>query len=129
MHQAIDSALDELATSVVDAIFNVHKALGPGLLESAYQTCLCIELRKRGIPIVAQEPVAIRYRGETVDAALRLDLSVDDRLIVEIKSVERLVPVHEAQLLTYLKLASKRLGLLVNFNVALIKQGIKRIVL
>ncbi len=129
MHQAIDSALDELATSVVDAIFNVHKALGPGLLESAYQTCLCIELRKRGIPFVAQEPVAIRYRGETVDAALRLDLSVDDRLIVEIKSVERLVPVHEAQLLTYLKLASKRLGLLVNFNVALIKQGIKRIVL
>jgi len=129
VHQAIDSALDELATSVVDAIFNVHKALGPGLLESAYQTCLCIELRKRGIPFVAQEPVAIRYRGETVDAALRLDLSVDDRLIVEIKSVERLVPVHEAQLLTYLKLASKRLGLLVNFNVALIKQGIKRIVL
>jgi GxxExxY protein len=129
VHQEIDSALDDLAKSVVDAAFTVHKTLGPGLLESAYEICLGIELKKRGIPFLTQVPVSISYSGETVESALRLDMIVDGRLILELKSIENLLPIHEAQLLTYLRLTNKRLGLLVNFNVPLIKHGIKRIVL
>lgn len=129
MHQGIDSALDDLAKVVVDAAFKVHKTLGPGLLESAYEACLGIELKRRGLPFVVQQPVRIVYENETVESALRLDMLVDNRLILELKAVESLLPVHEAQLLTYLKLTGRRLGLLINFNVPLIKHGIRRLVL
>jgi len=129
MHQGIDSALDDLAKVVVDAAFKVHKTLGPGLLESAYEACLGIELKRRGLPFVVQQPVRIVYEDETVESALRLDMLVDNRLILELKAVESLLPVHEAQLLTYLKLTGRRLGLLINFNVPLIKHGIRRLVL
>jgi GxxExxY protein len=129
MHQGIDGSLDDLAKQVVDATFKVHKALGPGLLESAYEVCLGIELRKRDIRFVCQQPVSIAYENETVESALRLDMLIDNRLILELKAVENLLPVHEAQLLTYLKLTGYRLGLLINFNVPLIKHGIKRLVL
>jgi GxxExxY protein len=129
MHQEIDSELDALARQVVDAAFKVHRSLGPGLLESAYEICLGVELSHRGLICETQVPVNITYGGVTVDSAFRLDLLVDGRLIVEIKAVEKLLPVHEAQLLTYLRLSSRRLGLLINFNVPLIKQGIKRLAL
>lgn len=129
MHQEIDGELDALARQVVDAAFKVHRSLGPGLLESAYEICLGVELRHRGLLCETQVPVNIAYGGVTVDSAFRLDLLVDARLIVEIKAVEKLLPVHEAQLLTYLRLSSRRLGLLINFNVPLIKNGIKRLAL
>jgi GxxExxY protein len=129
MHQEIPKQLDDLAALVVDAAFTVHKALGPGLLESAYQACLEIELARRGVSYVAQPALPIRYAGTTVEDAYRLDLLVGDQLVVELKAVDSLLPIHCAQLLTYLRLSSKRLGLLINFNTPLIKDGIKRIAL
>ena len=129
MHQEIPKQLDDLAALVVDAAFTVHRALGPGLLESAYQACLEIELARRGVAYVAQPALPIRYAGTTVEDAYRLDLLVGDALIVELKAVDSLLPIHSAQLLTYLRLSSKRLGLLINFNTPLIKDGIKRIAL
>ena len=129
MHQEIPKQLDELAALVVDAAFTVHKALGPGLLESAYQTCLGIELARRGIYYVAQPALPVRYAGTIVEDAYRLDFLVDNQLVVELKAVDSLLPIHGAQLLTYLRLSSKRLGLLINFNSPLIKDGIKRIAL
>ena len=128
MHQEIDARLDELARSVVDAAFQVHRTLGPGLLESAYGFCLSIELRKRGLPHRIQVPVSVVYDGTTIESAFRADLVVDDRLMVELKAVETLLPLHEAQLLTYLRLTGLRLGLLINFNTQRIKNGIKRLV-
>lgn len=129
MHQEIPKELDELARCVVDAAFKVHKALGPGLLESAYQACLEIELRQREVPFSAQHVLPICYEGVTVEGAYRMDLWIGDQLVVELKSVDQLLPVHSAQLLTYLKLSGRRLDLLINFNTPLIKDGIKRIVL
>jgi len=129
MHEPIPAGVEEIARQVVDAPFNVHKILGPGLLESVYETCLDYELTKRRIPFRRQVVVPILYDGVTLDADLRIDLLVADCLIVEIKAVEREHPVHVAQLLTYLKLTGHRLGLLLNFNVPLIKNGIKRVVL
>ncbi|HEY7990304.1 MAG TPA: GxxExxY protein [Stellaceae bacterium] len=119
---------DVLARQIVDSSFAVHSALGPGLLESVYQQCLVCELRSRKINIQQQIALPIRYRDTVVEAGLRLDLLADDKVIVEIKAIEKLLPVHEAQLLTYLKLAKKDLGILVNFNVPLIKDGIRRFV-
>nr|VFJ55211.1 MAG: GxxExxY protein [Candidatus Kentron sp. FM]VFJ55799.1 MAG: GxxExxY protein [Candidatus Kentron sp. FM]VFK10976.1 MAG: GxxExxY protein [Candidatus Kentron sp. FM] len=113
----------------MDAAYRVHSALGPGLLESVYEVCLCHELEKRAIPFQSQLVLPIVYDNVTLDAGLRLDLLVDDCLVVELKAVERMLPIHEAQLLTYLKLTDKRLGLLINFNVPLIKDGIRRMVL
>ena len=129
MHQEVGKELDALARQVVDAAFTVHKTLGPGLLESAYEVCLGIELNRRGINFESQLPLSIVYDDITVESAFRLDILVEDRLIVELKAVERLLPIHEAQLLTYLRLSQRRLGLLINFNTPLIKDGIKRLVL
>ncbi len=121
--------VNELSKVVVDAAFAVHNKLGPGLLESVYEVCLAHELEKRGLRLQRQIPVPIRYDGIQLDAGLRLDLLVENCLVVELKAVEELLPVHEAQLLTYLKLTGHRLGLLLNFNVPLIRDGIKRFVL
>ena len=112
----------------MDAAFKVHTTLGPGLLESVYEACLCQELKQRAIPFEAQVPVPVVYEGVTLDAGLRLDLLVGDAVVVEIKAVEKMLPLYEAQVLTYLKLAGRRLGLLINFNVPVIREGIKRIV-
>ena len=125
----IPPEVNQLSKVVVDAAFTVHNKLGPGLLESVYEVCLAHELEKRGLRLQRQFPVPIVYDGLQLDAELRLDLLVEDCLVIELKAVEELLPVHEAQLLTYLKLTGHRLGLLVNFNVPLIRDGIKRIVL
>lgn len=124
----ITADVEALAASVVDAAFQVHKALGPGLLESVYETCLCHELKQRGIPFKSQVALPISCNGLTLDNGLRLDMLVDDKLVVELKAVEKMQPLYDAQLLTYLKLSGLRLGLLINFNTGLIKDGLKRIV-
>lgn len=118
---------DLLAKQVLDAAFKVHRALGPGLLESAYVHCLIYELRKVGLAVLHQHPLPLRYADVQLDAGYRLDIWVDHKLIVEVKSVEGLDPIHVAQLLTYLKLTGNRLGLLINFNEILLKEGIRRI--
>ncbi len=120
---------EQTARHVVDAAVKIHSALGPGLLESVYEKCLGIELAKRGISHERQVSVPGTYEGVTVEPGLRLDLIANNCVVVELKSVEKLLPVHEAQILTYLKLSGMRLGLLLNFNVALMKQGIRRIIL
>lgn len=125
----IPDETEQAARAVLDAAYRIHSALGPGLLESVYEVCFCHELRKREIPFQSQLVLPVIYDGVTLDAGLRLDLLVDDCLVVELKAVEKTLPIHEAQLLTYLKLTDKRLELLINFNVPLIKDGIKRMVL
>ena len=120
---------DLVARQIVDSAFAVHTTLGPGLLESVYEQCLGHELRTRNLSVASQTVLPVQYREVVIDAGFRLDLIVNDLVIVEVKAVERLMPVHEAQLLTYLKLARKRLGLLINFNVPLIKDGIRRLAL
>jgi GxxExxY protein len=127
-YASVPAAVEAVAKEVVDAAYKVHKTLGPGLLESVYEACLRHELKKRGLGVEAQVPVPVVYEGLHLDAGLRLDLLVDGRLIVEVKSVERMNPVYDAQLPTYLKLTGHRLGLLINFNVSVIKQGISRVV-
>ena len=117
-----------IATEIVDAAFRIHTTLGPGLLESVYQTVLAYELGRRGLRTVSQRPIPVVYENIRIDTGFRADLVVEDKVIVEIKSVELLAPVHKKQLLTYLRLADKRLGLLINFHVALIRDGITRIV-
>ena len=129
MHQEIPGELDALVKEIVDAAFKVHQALGPGLLESAYQSCLEIELEQRQLPYAAQCLLPVTYAGVTVADAYRIDLLVDGKVLVELKAVEALLPVHSAQLLTYLRLSGQRLGLLINFNVPRIKDGIKRLIL
>lgn len=121
--------IERVASVVVDATLKVHRALGPGLLETVYEVCLAYELASRGLKVVRQLKVPIFYDGVELDAELRLDLLVEDCVVVEIKSVERMIPLFDAQALTYLRLTRLRLCLLINFNVALIKDGIKRIVL
>ncbi len=125
----LDEAEERLATSIVDAAIKVHAALGPGLLESVYEICMACELEQRGHHVKRQVALPIHYGTLKLDAGLRLDLVVDDLVIQELKSVERLLPVHHAQLLTYLKLSSLRLGFLLNFNVTLMKEGIVRKIL
>ena len=117
-----------LAQQVVDSSFAVHSALGPGLLESVYEQCLAAELGIRNIPFSRQVSIPIVYKDVRIDAGFRMDLVVGGLLAVEIKAVEKSLPIHEAQLLTYLKLSGLRLGLLINFNVVLIKTGIRRLV-
>ena len=117
-----------IAKEIVDAAFRIHTALGPGLLESVYDAVLSYELGRRGLRIARQHPIPVVYENIRIDTGFRADLIVEDKVIVEIKSVEVVVPVHKKQLLTYLRLADKRLGLLINFQVALIKDGITRIV-
>jgi GxxExxY protein len=117
-----------IAKEVVDAAFRIHTTLGPGLLESVYDTVLAYELGRRGLRTVRQQPIPVVYEGVRIDTGFRADLIIEDKVIVEVKSVELLAPVHKKQLLTDLRLADKRLGLLINFQVALIKDGITRIV-
>ena len=114
---------------MVDAAYAVHRALGPGLLESVYEVCLIHELNKRGLKVDRQVAVPVVYDDVRLDAGLRLDLVVENGVLVELKAVETILPVHHAQVLTYLKLSGLRLGLLINFNVPVIRDGIKRIVL
>lgn len=123
-----EEELDRLAKVVVDASFKVHMELGPGLLEGVYEVCLAHELVKRGLKVERQLALPVLYDGVKIEAGLRLDILVGDKLIVELKAVENLQPVHKAQVLTYLKLSNRRLGMLINFNVPLIKEGIKRII-
>lgn len=119
--------IDVIASVIVDSALKVHRQLGPGLLESAYEACLAHELSKRGHSVERQREQPVRYDGIVIDVGYRLDLLVDDLVIVELKAVTDLAPIHQAQLTTYLKLSQKQLGFLINFNVPLIKNGIRRI--
>jgi GxxExxY protein len=119
---------NEIAREVVDAAFHIHKALGPGLLETVYEVVLARELEKRGLNVVRQQPGPIVFGDLKFDEGFRADLIVEGKVIVELKPVEQIAPVHKKQLLTYLRLADKRLGLLINFGSAVIKDGISRIV-
>lgn len=116
-----------LAKTVVDGAIEVHRHLGPGLLESAYEASLCRELELRDLSFARQVPLAVTYKGLPLESGFRLDLVVGNELVIELKAVDRLEPIHTAQLLTYLKLGDYRLGLLLNFNVGLMKDGIKRV--
>ncbi len=120
--------LERVVTIAMDAAFKVHRELGPGLLESIYEVCLVYELRKRGLKAERQIILPVTYDGVVLDTGLRIDVLVEDILIFENKSVEKMNPVYDAQLLTYLKLTKLRLGLLINWNVQLLKDGIKRII-
>jgi len=119
---------NELAREVVDACFKIHTTLGPGLLESVYEEVLAYELRRRGLAFLRQCPVPVFYEGVRMDAGFRADLIVENLLLVELKSVEELAPVHKKQVRTYLRLTGLKLGLLVNFNESLIKNGLHRVV-
>ncbi|HEY2930924.1 MAG TPA: GxxExxY protein [Acidobacteriota bacterium] len=127
--EPVPYSLDQIARQVVSAACNVHSSLGPGLLESVYEACLAHEVGKRGLSVRRQVPVPVNYDNVRLDLGFRLDLVVKEALIVEIKAVDALHPVHYAQMITYLKLTNLRLGLLINFNVPLIKEGIHRIAL
>jgi GxxExxY protein len=120
--------LNELSGTIVDAAIRVHSALGPGLLESAYETCLAYELRERGLLVRTQVALPVVYKAIQMDLAYRIDLLVEESVVVELKTVSKLLPIHEAQLLTYLKLSGHRIGLLLNFHVPLMREGIKRMV-
>jgi GxxExxY protein len=119
---------NELSRIVFDCALKVHQSLGPGLLESAYEECLFYELKKMGLSVEKQKPLPLIYEEVKLDVGYRLDIIIENKLIIEIKSVEALNDVHFAQLLTYLKLTNCKLGLLINFNVSLIKNGVKRVV-
>lgn len=118
-----------VATNIVDAAYSVHKALGPGLLEKVYEVCFCHELTKRGLSYERQVDIPIKYDGITFDEGLRLDVMVEGLVICELKAADKTNPVWQAQVLSYLKLTGKRIGFLINFNVPLAKNGIKRIIL
>ena len=118
--------LNELTYKIIGCAYNVHKALGPGLLESTYEKCLCFELEKLGIKYEKQKELPINYKGITIDNGYRIDILVEDKIVIELKSVEILQPIHSAQLTTYLKLSQKQLGLLINFNVTNLQNGIRR---
>jgi len=123
-------SMDELniiTEAIIGAAIEVHRALGPGLLESAYQACLVYELRQLGFNVLEEYPLPLIYKDVKLDCGYRLDLLVNNSVIDEVKSVEKLAPIHEAQLLSYLKLADCKIGLLLNFNVKMLKQGIKRL--
>jgi GxxExxY protein len=120
--------LDKITEQIIGAAISVHRGLGPGLLESAYEECLCYELAQIGMAFERQVPLPVVYKGVKLDCGYKIDLVVENEVIVEIKAVERLIPVHDAQLLSYLKLDNKRIGLLMNFHVPVLKNGLKRIV-
>jgi GxxExxY protein len=119
---------NEIATAVVDAAFKIHTTLGPGLLESVYEAALDFELQRRGLQVARQIGLPVNYEGVKLELGFRIDLIINNKLIIEVKSVESLAPVHKKQLLTYLRLTDLRLGLLINFNVERIKDGIQRVV-
>lgn len=120
---------EELTEKIVGAAIEVHRVLGPGLLESAYEACLCRELEMRGVRFSRQFAVPVEYKGEKLDCGYRVDVLVEELVVVELKCVEKVEPIHTAQLLTYLKLAHKRVGLLINFHVPTLREGITRRVL
>jgi GxxExxY protein len=120
--------LNQLSTIILDAAITVHKEMGPGLLEAVYQHCMVRELRIRKISVSMMVPVPLHYKGEPLNKDYLIDILVEDEIILELKAVEALLPVHEAQIISYLKLANKRLGFLINFNVPLLKHGFKRYV-
>ena len=120
--------INKLSGEIIGAAIEVHKALGPGLLESAYEECICHELSIGGLSLERQKPLAVRYKGINLDCGYRLDVVVENAIILELKSCEKIEPIHKAQLLTYLKLSGFKLGLLLNFNVTLMREGIVRIV-
>lgn len=120
---------DELSSRVIGCAIEVHKTFGPGLLESTYEQCLVREMALSGISLRRQYPLPVEYKGVKLDCGYRVDLLVEDQLIIGLKSVERMLPIHEAQLLTYMRLANIKVGLLMNFNVTRLKDGIKRFVL
>ncbi len=119
---------NELSKIIIGKAIEVHKTLGPGLLESAYQECLFFELKKAGLGVIKEKPMPIVYKDIKLDHGYRIDLLVENKVVVEIKTVDSIIDVHEAQILTYLKLGNYKLGLLINFNVPLLKDGIKRFV-
>lgn len=121
--------LNKISGEVVDAAMDVHSALGPGLLESAYEYCLAHELSERGLKVEKQVPIPLAYKNIQLEVGFRIDLLVEESLIVELKAVENILPIHEAQIFTYLKLTGCHVGLLLNFNVVSMKKGIKRIIL
>jgi GxxExxY protein len=121
--------VEEIGRSVIGAAIDVHRHLGPGLLESAYELCLAKELRDAGLVVDTQQMLPLTYKGLKLDAGYRLDILVEKLLIIEVKAVEELLPIHTAQILTYLRLSKLSLGLLLNFNVPVLKDGIKRVVL
>ncbi len=125
----LPAELEVLASTIVDAAIKVHARLGPGLLESVYEACLAHELKNRGLKVATQVWLPVLYKGLQLDAGLRIDLLVEDQVVIELKAVEAVLPVHHAQLLTYLKLSGHRLGFLMNFNAALLKDGLHRRVL
>ena len=120
--------IDEITSVVIGSAIEVHRELGPGLLESAYDTCLAYELDARGLAVERQWPLPVRYKGVLLDCGYRIDLLVERRVVVELKTVERLAPVHHAQLLTYLRLANLHVGLLLNFHEPTMRAGIRRVV-
>ena len=122
------AAINSITESIISAAIAVHRELGPGLLESAYESCLVYELLQQGLTVERQKALPVTYRGVKIDCGYRIDLLVEDSVIVELKAVERIDPIHEAQLLSYLKLSGYQIGLLINFNVRMLKQGIKRLV-
>jgi GxxExxY protein len=129
MMKPIPPEINQVSQAIVEGAFAVHSTLGPGLLESVYEACLAHELAKKGLKVERQVSLPVRYDNLRLDNGLRLDLLVEGCVIVELKSVEALLPIHRAQVLTYLKLSGKRVALLLNFNVSRIKDGINRIVL
>ena len=121
------SRLNLLTSKVIGAAIEVHRQMGPGLLESIYQRCLCRELAERGLAFEAQKTIDVMYKGQSLDSGLKLDVFVESLVVVELKTVEELAPIHEAQVLTYLKLTGAPLGLLLNFNVTVLRNGIRRL--
>jgi GxxExxY protein len=128
-HREIEDGKDPRTSPIIGAAIEVHRNLGPGLLESAYEECLCHELQLRGLDFKRQVPLPLLYKGLRLDCGYKIDLIVRDEVILELKAIEKLLPIHEAQLLTYLRLTGRRVGLLINFNVPLLTQGIVRRVL
>lgn len=123
-----DDGINQLTKAIIGAAIRVHRELGPGLLESAYEAAIAFELADQGLKVIRQKPVPVIYRGQDVGDGYRMDLLVEDQVIVELKTVDRLAPIHEAQLLSYLKLADRRVGLLINFHVHRLIDGVKRMV-
>lgn len=120
--------LNDISGRILDCAIRVHTALGPGLLESVYEACLYYELCKNGLRVERQKPCSVIYDGVTIDLAFRIDLYVEEAVVVELKAVERLAPIHEAQMISYLRLSGSKLGLLINFNTERLKDGVRRMV-
>ena len=120
--------LDRIAGIIIGAAIEVHRALGPGLLESAYEACLAYELSQRGLKVERQKPLPVIYKDVKLDCGYRMDLLVEDKVVVEIKAVESLAPIHLAQMISYLRLSGCKLGLLINFHVRMLKDGVRRVV-